>query len=522
MNGAAPSVTPTTGPATGTLYGVGLGPGDPELVTVRGARVIADAHVVAFHAARHGRSIARDTAATYMRDGQVEELLVYPLTVEETDHPGGYAAAIEEFYAEAAQRLAAHLRAGRDVALCAAGDPLFYSSFMHMYIRLADEFPCEIVPGVTAVSAVSAAVARPLVEGEEVLTVLPGTLDEATLTERLASTDSAVVMKLGRTFDKVRRSVAAAGRLDEARYVERATWSAQKVEPLAEVDPGTVPYFSAAVIPSPEDTRRRVAGVPGATSGQPPRLDDDEVSPVLTVIGTGPGPAAWRTPEVDAVLRTATDVVGYATYTRRVPARPGQQVHSSDNRVEVERATFALDLARAGRRVVVVSGGDPGVFAMASAVFEAAEIGGYTDVEIDVLPGVTAASAVAARAGAPLGHDFAMLSLSDRLKPWDVVEDRVRALLAADLALAVYNPASRSRREQVERLREVLLDAAGPERVVILGRDVGGPEESLTVTTAAGFDPSVVDMRTLLVIGSSRTRVVETPAGARAYTPRSY
>src|SRR5699024_10905234 len=412
---------------------------------------IEEADVVAFHAARHGRSIARATASSYMSDGQIEELLVYPLTVEETDHPGGYEAAIEEFYAEAAERLAAHLRAGRDVALCAAGDPLFYSSFMHMYIRLADEFTCDIVPGVTAVSAVSAAVARPLVEGEEVLTVLPGTLDEATLTERLAGTDSAVVMKLGRTFDKVRRAATAAGRLEETRYVERATWSAQKVVPLAEVEDGTVPYFSAAVIPSPEDARRRVAGVPGATAGTP---IDDEGRPQLTVIGTGPGPAAWRTPEVDAALRTATDVVGYETYTRRIPPLPGRRVHASDNRVELERATFALDLARAGRRVVVVSGGDPGVFAMAAAVFEAAEAGDYTDVEIAVLPGVTAASAVAARAGAPLGHDFAMLSLSDRLKPWDVVEDRVRALVAADLAVAVYNPASRSRREQVVRLRE--------------------------------------------------------------------
>ncbi|MFL0578229.1 precorrin-3B C(17)-methyltransferase [Dietzia sp. 179-F 9C3 NHS] len=502
-------------PAPGTLYGVGLGPGDPELVTVRGARVIAEADVVAFHAARHGNSIARDTAAAYMRGDQLEELLVYPLTVEETDHPGGYEAAIEEFYAEAAQRLAAHLRAGRDVALCAAGDPLFYSSFMHMYTRLCDEFSCEIVPGVTAVSAVSAAVTRPLVEGEEVLTVLPGTLDEATLTERLAQTDSAVVMKLGRTFAKVRRAVAAAGRLDEARYVERATWPAQRVEPLADVDADTVPYFSAAVIPSPEDTRRRVAGVPAGSAGH------DE-APRLVVIGTGPGPAGWRTPEVDAALRTATDVVGYATYTRRVPPRPGQRIHSSDNRVEVERATFALDLARAGRRVVVVSGGDPGVFAMASAVFEAAEAGGYADVEIEVLPGVTAASAVAARAGAPLGHDFAMISLSDRLKPWEVVEARLRALLSADLAVAVYNPASRSRREQVVRLRDVALEVGGSDRVVIVGRDVGGAEESLTVTTAAAFDPDVVDMRTLLIVGSSRTRVLDTAAGPRAYTPRSY
>ena len=503
----------------GTLYGVGLGPGDPELVTVRAARVIGAADVVAYHAARHGNSIARDIAHSHMRDGQAEELLVYPLTVEETDHPGGYAAAIEEFYAEAAGRLASHLRAGRDVALLAAGDPLFYSSFMHMYIRLVDEFDCEIVPGVTAVSAASAAVGRPLVEGEEVLTVLPGTLDEETLTRRLAETDSAVVMKLGRTFAKVRRALEASGRLDEARYVERATWESEREEPLADVDPSGVPYFSAAVVPSPEDARRGVTGVGGASRE---RETPPVVRPRLTVIGTGPGPDRWRTPEVDAVLRTATDVVGYATYTRRLPEVPGRTVHSSDNRVEVERATFALDLARRGREVVVVSGGDPGVFAMASAVFEAAETGGYTDVEIDVLPGVTAASAVAARAGAPLGHDFAMLSLSDRLKPWEVVRARVAALLEADLAIAVYNPASRSRREQVVALRDLVLGRCGAERVVIVGRDVGGPEEEVRVTTAGELDPETVDMRTLLVIGSSRTRVVDSPTGPRAYTPRSY
>jgi len=507
---------------SGVLWGVGLGPGDPDLVSVRGARVIGEADVVAYHAARHGNSIARDTATRYLRPGQTEELLVYPLTVEETDHPGGYAAAIEEFYAEAAERLAAHLRAGRDVALLAAGDPLFYSSFMHMYVRLVDEFECRIVPGITTVSAVSAAVARPLVEGEEVLTVLPGTLDAETLAGRLAETDAAVVMKLGRTFGKVRAALEAAGRLDEALYVERATWDTQRVLPLAEVDPSAVPYFSAAVVPSPEDTRRRVTGTPGATSSTAVEETREQVTPRVTVVGTGPGPRAWRTPEVDAVLRTATDLVGYETYTRRLPVLPGQRVHSSDNRVEVERATFALDLARQGRRVVVVSGGDPGVFAMASAVFEAVELGGYTDVVVDVLPGVTAASAVAALAGAPLGHDFAMVSLSDRLKPWEVVERRLAALLTADLAIAVYNPASCSRREQVGRLRELVLEHCGPERVLVLGRDVGGPEEELTVTTAAAFDPAVVDMRTLVVVGSSRTRVLDTPAGPRVYTPRCY
>ena len=504
--------------APGTLYGVGIGPGDQELITIKAARIIESADVVAFHAARHGRSIARRTAEAHLRPGHIEELLKYPLTVEETDHEGGYAAAIEEFYEEASMRLAAHLDAGRSIALLAAGDPLFYSSFMHMYTRLEQRYPCEIIPGITSVSAVSAAAGRPLTEHEEVLTVLPGTLPEHELTRRLADTDSAVIMKLGRTFGKVRNALAASGRLDEARYVERATTPEQRVAALAEVSPDEVPYFSAAVIPSPTDTRNR--GRDSVDPGEAPA--DAAVVPRVTVVGTGPGPDYWMTPETEASLAAATDVVGYATYTARVPARPGLRIHSSDNRVEVERATFALDLARTGRNVVVVSGGDPGIFAMATAVFEAAETGDYADVEINVLPGVTAATAVAAKAGAPLGHDLALVSLSDRLKGWDVIERRLRSLLEADLAIAIYNPASKSRREQVRRLAALVREIGGEDRVMVQGRDIGAPGERVEVFRACEFDPDTVDMRTLLIIGSSRTRMMSTAAGARAYTPRSY
>ena len=160
----------------GTLYGIGLGPGDPELVTVKAARIIGEADVVAFHSARHGRSISRAVAAPYLRDGQIEEHLVYPVTTETVDHPGGYQGAIDDFYTEASETLAAHLAAGRTVALLAAGDPLFYSSYMHMHKRLCDRFDAEVIPGVTSISAASAALGVPLVERDEVLTVLPGTM----------------------------------------------------------------------------------------------------------------------------------------------------------------------------------------------------------------------------------------------------------------------------------------------------------------------------------------------------------
>ncbi|MCW2582921.1 MAG: cobIJ [Klenkia sp.] len=493
---------------TGRLYGVGLGPGDPELVTVKAARLIGAADVVAFHAARHGRSVARGLAEPYLRAGQVEELLVYPVTTETTDHPGGYQGAIDEFYETAAARLAAHLDAGRDVVVLAEGDPFFYGSYMHMHKRLAHRYETEVVPGVTSVSGASAVLGRPLVERDEVLTVLPGTLPSDELAEWLATTDSAAVLKLGRTFPGVRDAFEAAGVLDRAWYVERATTTTQRVLPLAEVDPATVPYFSLALLPS------ELTG-PG---NSPSAFDGPPEGGALTVVGLGPGSRAWTTPEAAAALAEADDLVGYGPYLDRVPANPRQVKHPSDNRVEAERAAAALTMARAGRRVAVVSSGDPGVFAMAAAVLEVAAAD-FPDVPVRVLPGITAAQAVASRVGAPLGHDFCILSLSDVLKPFDVVLDRLRHAAAADLVIALYNPRSKARPQQLFQARDALLEVRSPDTVVVVGRDVGGPEESLVVTTLGALDPGTVDMRCLVMIGSTQTRV--TPSG-QVYTSRHY
>jgi precorrin-2 C20-methyltransferase/precorrin-3B C17-methyltransferase len=497
--------------STGRLYGVGLGPGDPELVTVKAARLIAAADVVAFHAAQHGRSVARAVAAPYLREGQVEELLVYPVTTETTDHPGGYQGAIDEFYEAAAARLAAHLDAGRDVVVLAEGDPFFYGSYMHMHKRLAHRYPTEVVPGVTSVSGAAAAVGRPLVERDEVLTVLPGTLPSEELAEWLATTDSAAVMKLGRTFGGVREAFEAAGVLDRALYVERATSDRQRTMPLGDVDPATVPYFSLALLPSPTPEPEQ--------HDEAHALSEGHRTGEVVVVGLGPGRRSWTTPEAAEALAAADDLVGYGPYLDRVPANPRQTRYPSDNRVEAERAAHALELARSGRRVAVVSSGDPGVFAMAAAVLEVAERPEYADVPVRVLPGLTAAQAVAARVGAPLGHDFAVVSLSDVRKPWDVVVERLRHASAADLVLALYNPRSRARPHQLAQAQAVLLESRKPDTVVVVGRDVGGPEESVRVTTLGEFDPESVDMRCLVLVGSSQTRVSRTGA---VYSPRTY
>ncbi|MFI9634992.1 precorrin-3B C(17)-methyltransferase [Nocardia sp. NPDC051929] len=502
----------------GKLWGVGLGPGDPELVTVKAANVIGAADVIAFHSARHGRSISRRIAAPYLRPGQLEEHLVYPVTTETTDHPGGYQGAIDEFYEQAAERLAEHLAAGRSVALLAAGDPLFYSSYMHMHRRLADRFEAEIIPGITSVSAASAALGTPLVEGEQVLTVLPGTMPVDELTRRLRSTDAAAIMKLGRTYPGVRQALTDSGRLAGAYYVERASTTEQRVLHAGAVDDAEVPYFAITLVPGPEPT----TPLPRLEEETVQRDRDAEGVGEVVVVGLGPGAPEWTTDEVRAALAEATDLVGYTTYLNRVPERPGQRRHPSDNRVESERAAMALDLAKRGARVAVVSSGDPGVFAMAAAVLEESADPQWRAVPVRVLPGLTAANAVASRVGAPLGHDYAMISLSDRLKPWEVVAQRLSAVAAADMAIAIYNPASSQRTWQVGAMRDLLLEHRKPDTPVVIGRDVGGPTESVRVVPLGDLDPAEVDMRTLLIVGASTTTALETGTGTRVFTSRRY
>jgi precorrin-2 C20-methyltransferase / precorrin-3B C17-methyltransferase len=480
----------------GTLWGVGLGPGDPELVTVKAARLIAEADVVAYHSARHGRSIARGIAEPYLRPGQIEEHLIYPVTTEPTDHPGGYAGAMEDFYRDAADRIAAHLDAGRNVALLAEGDPLFYSSYMHLHTRLTQRFDAVIVPGVTSVSAASAATGTPLVQGDEVLSILPGTLPVEELKRRLADSDAAVVLKLGRSYPAVREALSSTGRLDEAFYVERASTPQQRVLSAAEIEDARVPYFSLAM-------------VPGANRRQAP-------SGTVAVVGLGPGDADWMTPQSRRELAAATDIIGYGPYLDRIRLSDGQRRHPSDNTDEPARARLACTLAEQGNAVAVVSSGDPGVFAMATAVLEEAKQ--WPGVAVRVIPAMTAAQAVASRVGAPLGHDYAVISLSDRLKPWDVIAARLTAAAQADLVLAIYNPASKTRTWQVGAMQELLLAHRDPGTPVVIGHDVSGPHEEVKVVRLADLNPAEVDMRCLLIVGSSQTQWYDD----RVFTPRRY
>ncbi len=508
---------------SGRLYAVGVGPGDPELITRKGARLIESADVIAYHAGTDRASIARSIAGELIRPGTVEEELRYPVTTGTVQHPRGYHGWLAEFYDACAVRLAAHLEAGRTVVVLAEGDPMFYGSFMYLHDRLSGRFPTEVVPGVTALSGATAVAAQCLSRHEDVLTVLPGTLPVPELARRLADTDAAVVMKLGRTFAGVREALCQAGLLDRAVYVERATRAGQRILPVDQVDADTVPYMSIVVVPG-RDRRADTSGrASGSRAAAPPAADRPGT---VHVVGLGPGPDRWLTPEASEVLASVQHVVGYLPYVDRVPERRGLTRHVSGNTVEVERARAALDLALAGDDVAVVSGGDAGVFGMASAVFEAleaadAETGdgpsAYGNVPVHVVPGVSAAQAAAAVVGAPLGGDFAIMSLSDRLKPWSVVADRLRAAAGADLVVALYNPRSRSRPQQLYAARDVLLSVKDRSTVVVVARDVGHATESVSVTTLGALDPGEVDMRCLVVIGANSTRV--SPQG-RVWTPR--
>lgn len=247
-------------------------------------------------------------------------------------------------------------------------------------------------------------------------------------------------------------------------------------------------------------------------------MNPDSVKGWLCIAGLGPGDLQLVTPEVTNVIDTASDILGYIPYVARIAPRPGLALHSSDNRVEMDRARAALQMASEGKQVVIVSSGDPGVFAMAAAVFEALEDRpDWQALDIRVLPGITAMLAAAARTGAPLGHDFCAINLSDNLKPAELIEARVRAAAGADFAMAFYNPRSASRPHTFGRVLEILRETCGPDRLITFARAVSMADEKLVTVRLAVATPEMADMRTVVIVGNSATRRV----GRFVYTPRS-
>ncbi len=245
----------------------------------------------------------------------------------------------------------------------------------------------------------------------------------------------------------------------------------------------------------------------------------------VSIIGTGPGAAKWMSPEVKAILEAATDFVGYKTYVNLVKEfTKGKTIHASDNRVELDRARHALELATEGKSVVIVSSGDAGIYGMASAVFEVVDQDRpkWNQIDIHVAPGISAAQAAAAAIGAPIGHDFCTISLSDILKPWEVIEQRLSAAAQADFVIAIYNPISTQRKWQLPAAKETLLKWRSPNTPIVLGHKMGRKGENVKVITLANLEPELADMQTVIIVGSSKTKILELGDRIRVYTPRTY
>jgi cobalt-precorrin 5A hydrolase/precorrin-3B C17-methyltransferase len=245
----------------------------------------------------------------------------------------------------------------------------------------------------------------------------------------------------------------------------------------------------------------------------------------VSIIGTGPGAAKWMSPEVKAILEEATDFVGYKTYINLVKEfTQGKTIHASDNRVELDRARHALELANDAKSVVIVSSGDAGIYGMAAAVFEAIDqdCPKWNQINIHVAPGISAVQAAAAAIGAPIGHDFCTISLSDILKPWAIIEQRLTAAAQADFVIAIYNPISSQRQWQLPAAKETLLKWRSPNTPVILGHKMGRKGENVKVITLAELEPELADMQTVIIVGSSKTKILEIGDHLRVYTPRTY
>jgi len=243
----------------------------------------------------------------------------------------------------------------------------------------------------------------------------------------------------------------------------------------------------------------------------------------IIIAGLGPGAENMITPEVRNAINSATDIIGYIPYVARIGPRAGLSLHPSDNTEELDRAAHAFELAAKGRQVVIVSSGDPGVFAMAAAVFEVLETGSeaYKAIDIQVLPGITAMLAAAAACGAPLGHDFCCINLSDNLKPFALIEKRVRLALEGDFAMAFYNPRSKSRPHGFEKILALLQANSSPDQLIIFARAVSTDAEEIKVIRIADAQPEMADMRTLVIVGAQATRKIETPHKCYIFTPRS-
>jgi precorrin-2 C(20)-methyltransferase len=491
------------------FWAVGVGPGDPELLTLKAVNIIRRAHVL-YHAGpgdRQGR--AWDIIRGLVRPEQeVRRVLAEPM---------GTAARAGDWrlpYRPGVEAIAADCRQGRDVAFVTEGDPTLYSTAAYVWRLLAElhpEIALEIVPGVTSLTAAAARVRWPLAQKDETLRIIPAAHHGARLSSLAGADPYVCLLKAAPALPHLIDFVADQGQDCEAVYVENLGTEREWITSDLAQAVGRDSYFSLVLLRRPELWRETVSPLPLSTGGEESKAGK------VWVVGIGPGSPDLLTRQALRVLHAVSDLIGYEAYLKMLePIGLRARLHPLPLGQEAGRVALALDLARQGRQVALVSSGDAGVYGMASLLLETAQEG--PGLEVEVVPGVTAATAAAARLGAPLGHDFACISLSDLLTPWPVIERRLTAAGQGDFVVVLYNPASQRRTWQLPRARDLLLQHRPPYTPAGLVRGAYRDGMHVWHTTLGELTADRVTMETTVIIGSSLTRLIH----GRLVTPRGY
>ncbi len=483
-----------------SFYAVGVGPGDPALMTVRAVEIIGKARVL-YHAGsgpRAGRAW-EIIHALVKPEHEVRRLLAEPMSAVTA------AADWRLPYLPAVKHIAADCRRGLDVVFVTEGDPSLYSTAIpvcRLLTEIAPEIPITIVPGVSSIMAAAARAGWPLALRNEALRIIPAAHRSADLTALLQNETSVCFLKAGPALPRILEVMTGQPDCWDALYVENLGSESEYITHDLHQARGRDTYFSMVLL-----RRRELAAIatPAAERGK------------VWIVGLGPGDTELLTPRALRVLLSANDLVGYTAYLKALKDLGCRGIcHKLPLGAETERARLALDLARQGRQVALVSSGDAGVYGMASLLLETAA--DAPEIDLEMVPGVTAATAAAALLGAPLGHDFACISLSDLLTPWPAIERRLHAAGEADFVVVLYNPASQQRRWQLPRARDILAEYRPPVTPVGLVHRAYRPGMRVEFTTLDAIQVDAVTMETTIIIGSRQTRTIN----GRLVTPRGY
>jgi precorrin-2 C(20)-methyltransferase len=493
----------------GKFWAIGVGPGDPGLLTFKAGEILRLVQVIYHAGPKPDQGRAWNIVRAHIQPDQEIRILLTESMAEVSASDG------KAPYQSAVDQIAADCRAGKHVALTTEGDPTLYSTAANVWQLLAEQhpdIPIEIVPGVSSITAAAARVGWPLAQKNEALAALPAGYHAEQLAKILQDFPTVCLLKVSQVLPQVLSFLEGDGDERQAVYLENLGTSQEWVTTNLREALGRKGYFSQVLVRRKKHTGKRADESP-VSSGK------------LSVVGLGPGDPELLTRRALKVLQQAQVIVGYDGYLKLLSSlNLRAELRGSPIGKEKERALEALELARAGKRVALVSSGDAGVYGMGSVLFETAALGRLTtpptqvDVEIEVVPGVTAATAAAALLGAPLGHDFACVSLSDLLTPWEAIERRLMAVAESDFVLALYNPASRERTWQLPRAREILLQHRQPDTPAGVVDRAYRSGMRVVHTNLGQLTSDGIGMETIVIVGNSQTRMIE----GRMVTPRGY